>query len=86
MTNCTNCKFILEKGYGPLCRKCTQAMIVAHRPSFIKGVVRAEPKKCRMCPTMLPAWLSNYCSGNCMIAAKFDGSYGKEELAANKHE
>jgi hypothetical protein len=50
------------------------------RPSFIKEAPEVDhtPRKCRMCPTMLPKWVQFYCSGFCLNQAKMDGSYGNE--------
>jgi hypothetical protein len=41
--------------------------------------VSAKPRKCRMCPSILPRYIKYYCSGMCIAAARLDGAYGHEE-------
>ena len=57
-----------------------------YRPSFIKGAMEREdlkqpqePRKCIMCPKMVPQNSRWYCSGWCVIEARDKGVYDHEE-------
>lgn len=54
-----------------------------YRPKFLEGKILSSdsltPRKCRMCPQILPPYLRYYCCYKCKEAAQLDGSYGRED-------
>ncbi len=56
--------------------------ISKYRPKFLKEKFDEKTKRnCVICKATLPSYLKYYCSGACLLEAKKNGTYGKEEAS-----